>query len=315
MYQYFRNILIVLFILIAPHANASQNLVAAVVDNEPITEIDIKKRSELMIKTGGLKSDVKSLQAVRGRVLEVLIDEILIRRSAHKANIKINDEDIDYAFNSLAEKNKLSKDAFIKKLKDAKIDIDELKKQLAGQIIWGKLIAMKLQPDIEITPAEIAKNRREIEEEFKMSNEVAELKLAEIAFYVNKEAELAKKMEFANKLYNDIKSGADFESVARQFSQGINAKAGGVIGWLHISQINPGIANFLQGKKAGFVTEPIAMEGEIHIFKILEKRVQKANDAEISDEEIKEVLINRQLEGLIRNYIRNLRRQAHIEMK
>ena len=58
-------------------AFAQQQSVVAVVNDEPITDLDIQKRADLLIKSSGMSPDAKTIKLMKEHVLYGLIDEKL----------------------------------------------------------------------------------------------------------------------------------------------------------------------------------------------------------------------------------------------
>ncbi len=309
MSQFFKILLLIFFINTAHALDAK---IVAVVEDQSITEHDVNSRINLIIKTSGMpKSNSK---VIRDRVIEMLIDEKLVESAAHDHNISITDQELSQAYDSLAEKNRITREQFFGKIKASKIDKHALDQQIKSQLLWSKMLASQVQPHAEITKAEIDKNRADIEKQLKQETQIAEYKLSEIAFHPKNKKDIENKMALAEKIANDLRGGANFESVARQFSQGINAGSGGVIGWLLQSQMNPAILAHVKGQPKGHITDPVMLEDGVHIFMITDKKVIKESEVSITDDEIRAILMNRKVDTLMRNYIRKLRRDAYIEM-
>jgi len=201
----------------------------------------------------------------------------------------------------------------VKMLVSKGVSLQSFEQQIKNQIIWSKIVATHIQPTILVSAKEIKDNKLSIEKQIKIANEVAELDLAEIVFYINNQADFAKKMELAKRLIINIKEGSEFSSIARQFSQGFTAKSGGVIGKVLSNQMNPMVAKQLMQIKASNISDPIVLEDGIHIFKIINKKVINEKDAALSDDEIKEVLMNKKVESGVKTYIKKLRLKAHIK--
>lgn len=313
MYQFFKIALCSLLLSFGVNASSKEVGVVAQVNDSAITAGDVQERSTMMIKLSGMPDNAGSHDAIKERVLESLIDEKLIYQEAQRLKIELDDFDLDNAYRSIAGRNNMSVEDFKKMLTSKGVNVQSFDQQLKNQIIWSKIVSTHIQPSISISAKEIKDNKLSIEKQVKMANEVAELEIAEIVFYINNQADFAKKMELAKRLIINIREGGEFSSMARQFSQGFSAKSGGVIGRLISNQMNPMVAKQLIQIKPGNVSDPVVLEDGIHIFKVISKKVINEQDATISDDEIKEILMNKKVEAAVKAYIKKLRLKAHIK--
>ncbi|MCE2993003.1 MAG: SurA N-terminal domain-containing protein [Alphaproteobacteria bacterium] len=313
MYQFFKIAVCVLCLALSTSAISKEIGVVAQVNESAITAADIEDRSTMMIRLSGMPDNIGSRDAIKDRVLETLIDEKLIQQESQRLKIELDDYDLDNAYRNIAGRNNKSVEDFKKMLVSKGVSLQSFEQQIKNQIIWSKIVATHIQPTILVSAKEIKDNKLSIEKQIKIANEVAELDLAEIVFYINNQADFAKKMELAKRLIINIKEGSEFSSIARQFSQGFTAKSGGVIGKVLSNQMNPMVAKQLMQIKASNISDPIVLEDGIHIFKIINKKVINEKDAALSDDEIKEVLMNKKVESGVKTYIKKLRLKAHIK--
>jgi peptidyl-prolyl cis-trans isomerase SurA len=75
---------------------------------------------------------------------------------------------------------------------------------------------------------------------------------------------------------SEIKKGADFPSIARQFSESASAAQGGDMGWMQMSQLDPEIASALDRMQIGEISPPVRTVTGYHILWLREKRTNAA---------------------------------------
>jgi parvulin-like peptidyl-prolyl isomerase len=76
----------------------------------------------------------------------------------------------------------------------------------------------------------------------------------------------------ANKLKTELDGGADFAKVARDFSEGTEAKDGGDVGWIARYQLDKKLQDAVFATPVGKVSAPITIDGDgIYILKVLEE--------------------------------------------
>jgi parvulin-like peptidyl-prolyl isomerase len=92
----------------------------------------------------------------------------------------------------------------------------------------------------------------------------------------------------ANKIRSDILGGADFATLARDFSDGEEAADGGELGWVARFQRSAEVEKAIFEATVGQITTPVVIEGEgIHLFLVTkeETRTPDAEQAETLENE------------------------------
>jgi peptidyl-prolyl cis-trans isomerase SurA len=313
MYKYLQ---ILGFCIFANIAIASQqSSVTAIVNGDAITDLDIAKRLKLITVTSGIPNNAQTLKIIKPQVIQMLVDERLINQEADKLGLEASEQEITASFMSLADKNSLSQPQFESFLKQKNIDKDVLKEQVKHQILWNEIITSKIKPGVTITAQEIEENESFIRKALKSEKEkILQVKLSEIVIFAS-EKTLEKQLQFAQKLVDDMKSGANFSKVAKEFSQSASASHGGEIGWVYVDQLSHDISDTLSKVPLGGISDPIVLQDGIHILKVLDiKKNTSLKDNEIDEDQVKLALMERKLNLNIRSYLTKLRRNAYIKI-
>jgi len=298
-------------VLMLPNISYSaEHGIRVTVAGMPITESDIKARSKLIIASSGMPHNNNSYNLVKDKVMDILIDEQLIKREAARLEIEVDDEEIDQAFLALADRNQIPRENLVDFLKSREIDAAELKNQIKHQLMWSKILANQIQPNISVTDKEVAESRAGIEKVAKSAAETAELKLAEIVLLYRKESDVQKNKLFAEKLVGQIKKGASFGSLAKEFSQAQTAQSYGEIGWVASNQIQPDISRKLMRLHVGDI-ETMALSDGVHIFKLLDKKIISSEDQVLDENEIRHMLTEKKMDVAVKSHFRKLRIRLH----
>jgi parvulin-like peptidyl-prolyl isomerase len=79
-------------------------------------------------------------------------------------------------------------------------------------------------------------------------------------------------LDQAKKLKTEIDGGADFAQLARDYSEGTEAKDGGALDWIARYQLNKKLEDAIFATPVGKASDPLVVEGEgIHIYKVLQE--------------------------------------------
>ncbi|MDM8335385.1 SurA N-terminal domain-containing protein [Wolbachia pipientis] len=147
-----RKILILLLIILPIKLLAVKIEIVADVNGEPISNLDIEKRINLINSLFGTQSG----KELKLQILRQLIDDIIIINEAQKLNIKLSDEELNNAvLSSLTQSFKLKDDEIDQYIEKHNIDLNLLKKQIKCQLLWGKIIEARVVPSINISDKEV----------------------------------------------------------------------------------------------------------------------------------------------------------------
>jgi peptidyl-prolyl cis-trans isomerase SurA len=123
------------------HARAQQ--VAALVNGEPITALDIAQRQRMTeISTRKPQS--------RQEALDELIEQKLKLNIAKRYTIDITDRDIDGAFGNMARRAGLTSKQFSDALTQAGISVAALRMQIKADIAWTSIIRGKFAASLQV---------------------------------------------------------------------------------------------------------------------------------------------------------------------
>jgi peptidyl-prolyl cis-trans isomerase SurA len=284
--------------------------IVALVNDEAITQIDVAKRTRIVVASSGLENTPEAHRRLQPQVLRSLIDERLRQQAADREGIVVSQDRIDARMAQLAESNNMSTDDFRRALGQNRIDPAWLEEQIRTEIAWALLVNQKFRPTIVITDEDIDNVRRQAQE----SQGTTEYRVAEIFLSVDDPRDTDAVQESAQRLIEQLKKGVDFSAVARQFSQSASASNGGVIGWVAPAELAPEIARAVATLDPGAVAGPIKSDGGFHILRVLDRR-EIRNEGNETREQISERLVRDRLDVLARGYLRDIRRSAYIDIR
>jgi peptidyl-prolyl cis-trans isomerase SurA len=255
--------------------------IVAVVGDQAISSFDVDARVKFIVTTTKISSSPEVLKNIRPQVIRALIDESLQRQKASDSGIKINDEDIAKAIASIETQRGMQLGAISAMLTANKVPTKTFTDQVSAQLSWNKWVSKNIIPYVKVSDEEIAMAKARIIAE----PNVNEMEISIIALPVDKKKSEASVSKTADNLVKELRSGAKFEEVARQFS-GSDGKSF----WVRPQELEPSIAQILIGKKEGEITSPIRTADGFSIIKIFHVRTA---EAKIADEDItlKEILL------------------------
>lgn len=290
---------------------AQSETIAAVVNEDVISQSDVNDRMRMIILSSGLPDSPEIREKLKPQVLSSLIEEQLKLQEATRLEIAVTPEEIDGGFAQIAAQNKIPLDDFKKMVLQSGINPATMQRQIKSQIAWSKVIQAKMRPKVTITDNDID----EVVQRLEGAQGATEYLLAEIALPVDNPEQENEVHQLADKLSRDIRAGqASFMKVAQQFSQAAGAAQGGDLGWVQASQLSPDIADALKGANKGDITPPIRSLTGYHILFVRDVRTITKDSIPARDQILNSLGVER-LDRMQRRYLMDLKNAAFIETR
>jgi peptidyl-prolyl cis-trans isomerase SurA len=178
----------------------------------------------------------------------------------------------------------MSREQFLAVLSDNDILPNALRDQIRSEIVWRSLIQRRLQPSIEISNEEV----EEVVTRMQSSQGNMQYRVSEIMLGVDSMLEDEEVRRAAERLVEQLRQGASFTALARQFSQSATASVGGDLGWIEEGQLPEELADALGRMRPGQLDGPISTFGGYYILLLRDLRRISVGDATIS---LKQMLI------------------------
>jgi peptidyl-prolyl cis-trans isomerase SurA len=257
------------FLSAARNAQAqSVQRIAAIVNDEVISGFDIEQRTLLIIASTRSEDNPQARQRFRNQVLQQLIDERLQMQEAQRYGVRVQESEITRAIARIERQNNMVEGGVGRLMQQRGIAPTTLEQQLRAEIAWTKLVSRRLRPQIKIGDDEV----EEVYQDFKRNAGKTEHNISEIFVRVNDAADAAVARETAEKLADDVRRGANFANLARQFSANATAARGGNIGWVRPGQLNNDLEVVVVGMREGEISQPIRSGDGYYIIKLHKRR-------------------------------------------
>jgi peptidyl-prolyl cis-trans isomerase SurA len=277
--------------------------ITAVVGEDAISSYDVENRIKFIIATARISDSPDVLRHIRPQVIRSLIDERLQVQAAEKNGLKVSDQEIKEAIAAIEEQRNMPPGTIYSILAANNVPKESFTSQIKAQLLWNKLLSRKVRPNVQISDAEITLASRKFSMTPPKKADVVpqEYKIAVIALPVDKPSGEGTVQALAQKLVQQLRGGASFEEISRQFSS-VTASAGGKVEtfWVRLNQLDPAVAKSLSGAQTGTITSPVRTAEGFTIIKVFDMRAiggkkkpkpekeQLPKDTEVS---LKEILL------------------------
>jgi peptidyl-prolyl cis-trans isomerase SurA len=317
--------------------------IVARVNNQIITRSEFS-RSKDQLRDEVKQQDPNDADKVYGAkekdVLRDLIDQQLLLDKGKDLGIT-GDTDLVKRLDEMRKSMKLdSLEALEKEAEKQGISWEDFKQQQKNQIITQKVIGEEVSSKLSITKEEAEKfydeHKKEMEQpEFirlaeilvapKTSSITPDPKLAgaptdsknaedEAAKQAADATALAAAEVKAHDLLKQIRDGANFDDVAKKYSDGPSAADGGALGMFKRGQLAKELEDKTFAMKAGDVTDVIRTKQGYVILKVLDH--QQAGIPSLKDAmpKIQDALYYEKLQPALRAFLTKLREDAYIKL-
>lgn len=250
-------------------ASAQEGLsIAAVVNDDVITMLDLSARTRFVALATNLPDLPEARDRLAGQVLRTLIDERLKLQEAERLGISVTQNDIDGRMANIAEQGGPSPERVFADLEAYGIPPNTLTEQFRAEVAWERVVLRVLAPRIVISEDMIDETLAQLRAEAGQPRYL----VSEIFLPVDSASGEAEVRQSGERLVAQLRAGADFAAVARQFSQASSAAAGGNLGWVSPSQLDRALAAAVAGLAPTNVSDPIRSIGGFHILQVRDRR-------------------------------------------
>ncbi|AJD52567.1 periplasmic chaperone for outer membrane proteins SurA [Thalassospira xiamenensis M-5 = DSM 17429] len=246
--------------------------VAAVVNDAPISVVDLVERIKLVAASSNIPMSPQRSQEMAPQILQQLINEKLQLQESERRGFEVTDADIDRAKTLIEQNSGLPTGGLDQFLAQNGIASETIRNQIRPQIAWQKLLG-SMRREIEISDTEIDDNLERIRSnQGKPRNNVQEIFLP-----VDNPQDETKVYQNAREVIRALEQGANFGGLARQFSASSSAANGGNLGWLYSGEMAGELQQAINQMQPGDVSDPIRTIRGYYILKLLERRRGDAN--------------------------------------
>lgn len=242
--------------------------IAAIVNDQVISRYDLNQRTRLVMVTSGIPDDPETVNRIQGQVLRSLIDEALETQEARRLELKIDPKDIEKQYNLIAARANMTVKQIDEYLKENNVSKNALASQLLADIAWNKVVNQQFGPLITVGDDEID----DVLNRLKAEADQPRYLVSEILLTFDSPQQEREMAAGAERLVEQMRQGAPFAGVARQFSQSPSAANGGDIGWVHASQLSKEVAAIVEQMPTSAISNPIRTLSGFYLIQLRNKQ-------------------------------------------
>ena len=286
-----------------PSVDAAVKIVR-LVNDEPITSLDINKRA----KFNSVTQRKKMGPALRSQALEELTDEVLKRQEARRLGVTADPARVDQAFAGVATRVKMQPSQLIKAFRQVGVDANTLKRRIEADILWQQVVQQRFRREVRIRDQDIQQAINAKDEE--QDKKTTEFNLQQIILILPKGAnkgKIAARKKEAEQIRARFTGCADIRASIEGHRDVVYKRIGRKI----VGEIHPELRQGLLDTPAGKMSPPTVEPSAIQMFAVCDRAEVEDDRAERN--EVRSELMNEQGKILARRLLIDLKQSAVIE--
>lgn len=147
------------------------------------------------------------------------------------------------------------------------------------------------------------------------SQVIEQAKVRHILIQTNEIRDEARARTLIDKLYDQLKAGADFATLAREYSDDPGSgTAGGDLGWVSPGEMVPEFEAVMARTPEGEISPPLLSQFGWHILQVTERRSTDIGE-EQQRKQIRQMLFGKRFEEELPIWLRKIRSEAYVDIK
>ncbi|MDB5867991.1 MAG: PpiC-type peptidyl-prolyl cis-trans isomerase [Polaromonas sp.] len=282
----------------APGAAAQRqaDFIVVVVNSEPITNSEVRLkliRTEQQMQQQGIALPPRN--ELLPQLIERMISDKAQLQAAKESGLKVDDNAIEAAVQSVARQNQVTVEELRRRLKTDGIAYEQFRGEIRDELLISRLRQREVDSRLTVSEQEIdAYLRDQASQGGAASASPAALNLAEILVAVPENAtpaQIAALEAKAREVLERARAGGDFAALANEFSASASRSNGGQMGLRNADRYPPLFVEATQSLRAGGLAGPVRSGAGFHILKVIEKRQGGLPDAVVAQTHVRHILL------------------------
>lgn len=257
--------------MLSPASADTVQAAAAKVNDAIISTWDLDQRVGMVLVSAGAPNTPEMRTRVRDQVLQQLVDEALQLQEGKRLNISVSADEIRESMEKVASQNNMSLEQIVKAMNSAGVKIDTFQAQIKAEITWAKIVNGMFGSRVNVSDEEVDETLKRMAES---ANKV-QWQVAEIFIAVDSPEQEDQARKNIEQVLDQLRRGAPFPAIARQFSQSASAATGGDIGWITEGELPEELDKVLRSMRTNQISAPIRSAGGYYVLAVRSMRAPK----------------------------------------
>jgi peptidyl-prolyl cis-trans isomerase SurA len=292
--------------------------VSAIVNNEVVTESELKAFSKRIEKTQFFIDEIlllgkSSADLIKNKEdqLNYVINEKLMDSEVKRLNLSVTSERVEQEIRELAKRNGVTRNDLIGAIKQQGISVSEyqgfIKSKIERQSLIEAEITSKIRVNDEDVLAAYSQNNPN------STSGIYEYSISHI-YFNPKKGGFEEAHSRAELVVRKLKAGETFEVLAEQHSEDTNFTNGGFLGSFKAGEFAKEMEVAVSQISPGQTTGVVKSKSGLHVLKLLSKKIVADPKFEGEKEKIRSFLFDRAFQKHFKNWLQSKRDEAFIKI-
>ncbi|ASK20421.1 peptidylprolyl isomerase [Halomonas sp. N3-2A] len=248
------------------------------------------------------------------QVLERMVMDEIQLQMARQANLSVDDTELNRQLRSIAESNGMTLEQFADAVEADGMTLGGVREEIRREMLMRQVQQRQISQRVTVTERDVERflSQQPSQQGQAFIEEVrARHVLVELTPTRNEDQARAR----AEQARQRLQQGADFASVAREFSDDRgSAMNGGELGWVRPGQTVPAFEEAMGSLSTNQLSEPVRSQFGYHVIEVLERRRQDVTD-ESRREQVRQAIFQRRANEELQSWQREMREQAFVDIR
>jgi peptidyl-prolyl cis-trans isomerase SurA len=244
-----------------------------------------------------------------------LIERRLQQQAAEQHGITVTEAELRQALEDIKTRNRFASDeALARALTAEGMTMEAYRQQLRTELLVAKLVNREVRSTVVVSTEEAQHYYEQHADDFSLPERVR-LRQIFLAAPADNAEEHASKRAKAQAILEQLRSGGDFDQLARRYSNSPEAREGGLLGWFTPGSLMPQLDRAAFGLQNGQISDLIESPLGWHILKMEEREGHRRQPFESVKEVVHNRLMEQRTQERYEEWFLELRRNAYVDIR
>ncbi|MBP5978846.1 MAG: peptidylprolyl isomerase [Halomonas sp.] len=290
--------------------------VVAVVNEGVIMRSELDDRvAQIQQQAQAQGGSLPARSALEAQVLERMIMDEIQMQLARRSNLSIDDTELNRQLRTIAESNDMTLEQFADEVESEGTTLADVREDIRREMLMRQVQQRQVGQRVSVSDRDV---QRVLEQQGNQASDqafVEEIRARHILIELTPTRSEDQARARAQEARQRLQQGADFASVAREFSDDRgSALNGGELGWVRPGQTVPAFEQAMQSLNVNQISEPVRSQFGYHVIEVEERRRQNVTE-ESRREQIRQAIFQRRANEELQTWQQEIRSEAFVDIR
>ncbi len=290
--------------------------VVAVVNDGVIMRSELDDRiAQVEQQTAAQGGNLPPRSQLAQQVLERMVMDEIQLQMARRANLSVDDTELNRQLRSIAESNNMTLDQFADAVEADGITLADVREDVRREMLMRQVQQRQISQRVTVSDRDVERFLSQQPSQQQGQAFIEETRARHILVELTPTRNENQARARAEEARQRLQQGADFASVAREYSDDRgSAMNGGDLGWVRPGQTVPAFEEAMTSLSPNQLSEPVRSQFGYHVIEVLERRRQDVTE-ESRREQVRQAIFQRRANEELQTWQREIREQAFVDIR